>query len=396
MIDIEKAHAIKVTCGAFSSFRGFFGKGGAVAAMKKKWIVGIAVGVILIAGLLVWRMLGDKNYTGYEVVQELENGEGADYVEAEGVLIRCGKEGAQAIAKDGTLLWNVTYGTMKNPKYVFCGSVMAVADIGEKQYLLSDGSGTVKSFSTPYPIQMISVARQGVTAVLMNGEETDYIYLYSKDGELLSEIETVVAQDGFPLAIALSEDGKKLITSYMKVERDEPTSSVTFYNFGEVGQNYNRNLVGQVQYTKCMVPRIAFWDNDTVLVMGENVMELFSMEERPESVHKKEISADIQSIAFGDYFCMVTKNKEGQTVLEAYNKSGEVCMKKVVALPYVGMHTAGDEIVLYSYSGCEVYDMKNGLVYQGTFENGLRQMFVIGGNRYYLVENRLVRVIKLK
>lgn len=364
--------------------------------MKKKWIIGLIVLVLLaVCGFIAWKVFGNRSYDGYEVVLDLEMDETAEYTESDGVLVRCGREGAQAVAKDGTLLWNVTYETMKNPKYVFCETVMAVADIGEKQYLLSDGSGTVKTFSTPYPIQMISVAGQGVTAVLMNGEESDYIYLYSKDGELLSEIETVVSQDGFPLAIALSEDGKKLVTSYMKVERDEPTSSVTFYNFGEVGRNYIRNLVGQVQYTKCLVPRIEFWDNDTVLVMGENVMELFSMEERPESIQKKEVLTEIQSIAFGEYFCMVTKNKEGQTVLEAYNKSGEVCMKKVVALPYVGIHTAGDEIVLYSYSGCEIYNVKKGLVYQGTFENGLRQMFVIGGNRYYLVENRSVRVIKL-
>ena len=119
------------------------------------------------------------------------------------------------------------------------------------------------------------------------------------------------------------------------------------------------------------------------------------MEERPASIQKKEILAEVQSIAFGNYFCMVTKNKEGQTVLEAYNKAGEVCMKKIVSLPYVGLHTDGDEIVLYSYSGCEIYDIKKGLIYQGTFENGLRQMFVIGGNRYYLIENRRVHVIKL-
>lgn len=364
--------------------------------MKKMKIVGLVAVILLIAGVAGYFILANKEYKGYEVVQELENSDVLEYAEVDGALVRCGREGAQAIAKDGTLLWNVTYGTMKNPKFVFCGSVMAVADIGAKQYLISDGTGSTKTFSTPYPIQMISVAEQGVTAVLMNGEEKDYIYLYSKEGELYVEIETVVARDGFPLSLALSKDGKKLITSYMKVERDEPVSSVTFYNFDEVGQNYNSNLVGQVQYPECMVPRIEFWDNDTVLVMGENVMELFRVDEVPEPLQKKEITAEIKSIAFGEYFCTVTENKDGQEVLEAYNKSGEVCMKKVISLPYVGLHTVGDEVVLYSYSGCEVYDIKKGLLtYQGTFENGIRQMFVIGGNRYYLVENRLVRVIKL-
>lgn len=361
---------------------------------KVKVAIGV-FGVLLVAGLVVWFVFGSREYSGYEVVRELETSEVLEYAEVDGALVRCGKEGAQAVDKNGTLLWNVTYATMKNPKFVFCGSMMVVADIGAKQYLLSDGTGNTKTFSTPHPIQAVSVAKQGVTAVLMNAEEKDYISLYSKEGELLSEIETVVARDGFPLSVALSEDGTKLITSYMKVERDEPVSSVTFYNFGEVGQNYARNLVGQVQYAECLVPRIEFWDNDTVIVVGENVLELFSMKEIPESIQRKEISAEIKSIAFGDYFCMVTENKDGQEVLEAYQKSGELRMKKILTLPYVGMHTAGKEVVLYSYSGCEVYDIEDGLVYQGAFENGVRQMFAIGGNRYYLVENRLVRVIKL-
>lgn len=362
----------------------------------KKVKIAIAVFVLfLLSGVIVYALFANRKYNGYEVVQELELSEVLEYAEVDGALVRCGREGAQAVDKDGTLLWNVTYATMKNPKFVFCGSMMVVADIGAKQYLISDGTGSTKTFTTPHPIQAVSIAKQGVTAVLMNAEEKDYICLYSKDGTLLSEIETVVARDGFPLAVALSEDGTKLITSYMKVERDEPVSSVTFYNFGEVGQNYTRNLVGQVQYTECMVPRISFWDNDTVMVVGENVMELFLMKETPEPVYKKEISAEIKSIVIGDYFCMITENKDGQEVLEAYNKSGEVCMKKVLTLPYVGLHTAEEEVVLYSYSGCEVYHIKEGLVYQGDFENGIRQMFVIGGNRYYLVENRLVRVIKL-
>lgn len=363
--------------------------------MKKVKIAVFVALLLVLVGMVVYVITGKQEYSGYEVVKELEVSEASTYVQVDGTLVYCGVEGAQAVSRSGTLLWNVTYDTMNHPVFAFCDDMMAVADVGAKQYLLSDGTGTSKSYSTPYPIQAICVARQGVTAVLMNGEERDYIGIYSKEGELLSEIETVVSQDGFPLTLALSEDGTKLITSYMKVEGDEPESSVTFYNFGEVGQNKSRNLVGQAQYGECMVPRLAFWDNDTVAVIGDNVIELFEMKEIPASMMKKEITAEIKSIAFGDYLCMITENKDGQRVLEAYDKSGAVCMKKVITFPYVGMHTAGNEVVLYSYSGCEVYKISEGLIYAGTFENGVRHMFAIGGNRYYLIENRLVRVIKL-
>lgn len=363
--------------------------------MKKVKITIVLLLLVLVAGAVVYFNRSNREYTGYEVVKELESSEVPNYREVNGSLVRYGAEGAQAVSKDGTILWNITYQTMKDPSFSFCGTMAAVADIGTKQYLLTDGTGITKSFSTPYQIQALCVAKQGVTAVLMNAEEKDYIYLYSKEGEVLAEMETVVARDGFPLAIALSEDGTKLVTSYMKVEGDEPVSSVTFYNFGEVGQNYTRNLVGQVQYAECLVPRISFWDNNTVAVVGGNVIELFSMKEIPASIQKKEISAEIKSIAFGDYFCMITESKDGQKVLEAYDKAGELRMKKVITFSYVGLHTAGKEVILYSYSGCEIYEVGKGLSYEGTFEGGVRYMFAIGGNRYYLVENRLVRVIKL-
>lgn len=354
-----------------------------------------AIVVLCIAGIAVFFAMKNRKYTGYEVVRELESSEVSEYTSTDGRLIRCGTEGAQAVAADGTLLWNITYDTMKHPKFAFCEDMTVIADIGTKQYLLTDGTGMTKKFSTPYKIQAICVARQGVTAVLMNAEEKDYICLYGKDGDLKVEIETVVARDGFPLAIALSPDGKKLLTSYMKVEGDETESSVTFYNFGEVGQNNIRNLVGQVQYDRCLVPRLAFWGNDTAVVLGENVLELFSMKEKPEAIQKKEIPAEIKSVAFGEYLCMITENKDGQEVLEVYDKSGNVCMKKVTAFPYVGMHTSGDEVVLYSYSGCEIYKIGEGLRYTGTFEGGVKHLFAIGNNRYYLVENKKVRVIKL-
>lgn len=358
----------------------------------------LAVAVLLLfcgVGLIIFLVSRKQEYTGYEVVKELENSEVSEYSFFDGNLIRCGFEGAQAVSKDGTLLWNITYDTMKNPVFDFSGEMVAMADIGSKQYLLADGTGNVKKYSVPYPIQGISVANQGVTAVLMNGGERDYIYIYSKEGELISEIETVVARDGFPLAIALSSDGKKLVTSYMKVEGDEPESSVTFYNFGSVGQNSIRNLVGQVQYSRCLVPKLEFWGNDTVVVLGDSVMELFSMKETPSPVAKKVLTAEVKSVALGDYLCMIMKNKDGQEVLEVYDKTGKVRMKKVITFPYVGIHTGEDEVVLYSYSGCEIYRVGEGLIFQGTFEGGVRYLYVIGNNRYYLVENKCASVIKL-
>lgn len=363
--------------------------------MKKAVIAGAVGLLLLIIGAAAWRFLGNKEYTGYASVREIEVRENASCFYSDKKLICYGQEGAQAIAADGTLLWNVTYHTMKNPVFSFCKDMMLVADVGTKEFLLSDGTGVAKTHSVPYQIQNVSVSRQGVCAILMNEDEKDFIYLFDKDGVLLSEIETIVSTDGFPIAIALSEDGTKLVTSYMKIENDEPVGCITFYNFGGVGQNYNRNLVGQIQYEKCFVPKLEFWGNDTVVVLGENTLELFNMEEIPASVMRKDISSTVKSIALGDYFCMISKNAEGQDILEVYDRSGKVRMMKVITFPYIGFQTEGKEVVLYSHSGCEIYTVGKDSCFKETFEGGVRNLYAIGGNRYYLVENKKSSVIKL-
>lgn len=363
--------------------------------MKKAILAGVLVVLLVLTAVAAMRFFGGKEYTGYASVHEIEARESATYFYTDKKLISYGQEGAQAIAADGSLLWNITYKTMKNPIFSFCKDMMLVADVGTKEFLLSDGTGVAKTHSVPYQIQSVSVSRQGVCTILMNEEEKDYIYMYDKDGVLLSEIETVVSRDGFPITLALSEDGTKLVTSYMKIENDEPVGCVTFYNFGGVGQNYSRNLVGQIQYEKCLVPRIEFWGNDTVAVLGENTLELFAMKEIPSSIMRKEIVSTVRSVAFGEYFCMISKNAEGQDVLEAYDKSGKVRMMKVIAFPYIGFQTEGKEVVLYSHSGCEIYTIGKDTCYKGTFEGGVRNLYAIGGNRYYLVENKKGSIIKL-
>lgn len=367
----------------------------AFAGMKR---LGRAAGIVLLllaAGAAVVYFFGEKEYNGYVQVRELEVSENASYICVDGRLIGYGQEGVQAVAPDGTLQWNITYHSMKNPVFAFCGDWMAAADIGTKELLLANITGVSKTYSTPFPIQKICVAGQGVCAILMNAAEKDYIYLYDKEGTLLSEIETVVSRDGFPVTIALSEDGTKLVTSYMKIVNDESLGTVTFYNFGGVGQNYSRNLVAQVQYDKCFVPRMEFWGNDTVVILGESMLELFSMKEIPSSVIKKEFSSAIQSVAFGDYLCTITMNAEGKDILEAYDKSGTVRMAKVITFPYTGFQTKGKEVVLYGHSGCEIYTVGKNSCYRGSFEDGISALFAIGGNRYYLIEGKKGSVIKL-
>ena len=363
--------------------------------MKTKWIIAGAMLILFILAGVALFSHKKKPYQSFEVMRDMEGSATAEYLCNNGCLVRYGQEGARQIDRSGTIRWNVTYNTMKNPIFSFCGDRVAMADIGAKEYLILDGSGVDKRIGTPYEIQAIAVSAQGVTAVMMTGGKTDDIYMYDADGNLLVEIETVVSRDGFPITLAISEDGRKLVTSHMEIENDEPVGIVTFYNFGDVGKNFTGNLVGQIKYRNCFVPRLYFWDNDTVLVLGEDRFEIFSMRETPEIVKATEFTESIRSVAVDDCFCCVLKDRSGNETLHAYNKSGTEVMKETITFPYVDFHTCGKEITLNGYSGCEIYTIGKGKIYSDEFENGVRYFFPLGGNRYYLVEGNREKVIRL-
>ena len=76
-----------------------------------------------------------------------------------------------------------------------------------------------------------------------------------------------MSKSGYPVAIAISDDGKQIAVSYLKAENGKVTSSVGFYNFSSVGQNYTDNLVGGYGYADAVVPLISFMNNDTYLLL---------------------------------------------------------------------------------------------------------------------------------
>ena len=65
--------------------------------------------------------------------------------------------------------------------------------------------------------------------------------------------------------VALSEDGKKLFTSYVYVDGVEVKNGLAAYNFGSVGQNENSDrLMGGYKFADTIIPKVEFLDNNTV------------------------------------------------------------------------------------------------------------------------------------
>ena len=251
------------------------------------WAI-LALAVIFLVGIGIWqwnRRSDTTTYTGYDIIKSKQLSFSSIYgmIPIKDGVMRYARDGVEAVNAEGETMWNVAY-NMANPVADAKGKYAAVGDAGGVSLYLLDGTGKVNSVTTDHPIVKVAVSANGETAVLMNGGVDNYVVIYHIDGTRASEINSVSTVNGFPLDIAISENGAKLVISYVYFEEDTIRSRLTFFNFGDVGKSYIDGLVGKAESSETAFPDnlyadVEFLTNDRIAVFGDKSLLLYEMEE---------------------------------------------------------------------------------------------------------------------
>ena len=369
---------------------------------KKFLVLLIFFAVVLIVILVFFLGRGrGKVYNAYDTIQtaQLSMDSTIHYLSFDGGYLCYGRDGAAAFDAQGGQRWNIAY-TMKNPIAVICGTYTAIADKGDKQFYIVDGQGSSAHFELTEKIAALSIASQGVTAVMVTGEENDHIYLYEPGSQReLIDIMTVTKNNGFPLALALSQDGRKLVTSYISFDSGSCVSWVTFYNFGEVGQNYVDNMVGSYSFEE-LVPELAFVTNDIAMICGEIEIVFYRVTEVPKVMAKEEFSDRIQSVFYSKTHTGLVlgaaKGSEGRLVMYR-NDKGKKVLDMEFSGNYKGIYTSGEDIVCYDSGELTIYNLSGKQKFYGTAVKNINAVFrVDDGIRYLLIGDETADTIQLK
>ncbi|MDE7299454.1 MAG: hypothetical protein K2N94_11585 [Lachnospiraceae bacterium] len=368
------------------------------ALLPAVFLLAAAAAAIL---LMFWSRRREKAYNDYEIVhsEELSAGSSARYAAYEEGYIVYDRDGARAYTADGKQLWNAAY-NLKNPIIAVCEPYAAVADKGNGQFYIIDGKGNISSFSVAGKLAGIKVAAQGVTAVLATEDDRDHIYLYEPGSSTsLVDIMEMTKSNGFPVTMALSQDGRKLVTSYLSMESGKLQSWVTFYNFGEVGQNHVDNMVGSYSF-EAIVPEVAFITNDTVLVGKDDGIVLYQMTEIPKVLMTEPFDRPIHSIFYSSSRVgVVLKGEAGakeQLLLYRVDKA-----KRILDIPleydYSGIYTAGEDIVLYGGQELTVLRQNGALKFHMSFSKNVRQVLRVDDReKYIMIGDAQADTIRLK
>lgn len=369
-------------------------------------IVAVIVAIIILAG--IYMIFVGRGYNGYEVVEEtgVKNASMLDYAPYQNSLLKFSKDGATYVDEKGKAVWNETF-AMKMPTADVSGEYAAIADMNGNDVYIFNTQGKVSNTTMPYKICDIAVASQGEFAVILEDEKVNYINIYDKNGEQISEIQTTIDKSGYPMDMDLSSDGTKLFSTYLYLDGVDVKNGLAAYNFGPVGVNENADrLMGGYQLEDTLVPKVEFLDNNTICAFGDNQIILYSMREKPSEKARIVLKSEVQSVIYNDKYVGIVISNEEETkkneekapyVLELYNTSGRKVMTQKIDFSYENVRMTKDEIVFTGGTECRIYTVKGKLKFSYTFSKNVVDMVPTGySSRYIVLYDSGSEVVRLK
>ena len=365
-------------------------------ATMRRTVITVCVIAAAVAGVLLF--IEKRSYRNYTVLQtsEQEDIVSTGYREMDGKILRYSPEGASLMNGKMEPYWSYLY-DMQNPAADVNGDKAVIADIDGTAMEIFDGEGETGSVTTSYTIVKARISKSGMVAAILDGGDSTWINYYAADGSLIAENQTHVEDPGYPMDVAVSDNGDVMMVTYQFVDGSNTTSYVAFYNFGDVGQNEDDRIVSGYTYEGVVIPQIQYLDDSHAAALRDDGFSIYTGPQIPKETMTVEVENEIVSTFLSDNLIgMVFKNddKDKQYTMNVYSLNGSLKFSRDFNIPYTTIKMSGGNILLYNDSQIYVMNSRGVEKYNGTVDGNINDFFKIGWNRYLLVMDSGVSVIK--
>ena len=364
-------------------------------AVLKPVAVVLAVAIVILAGFL---FMENRTYHSYkiQVTSEQEDTVSTKYTNLAGKILRYSSDEVSLVNNKLETVWSQSY-DMQNPVADVCGDCAVIADKDGTSMVFLDKNGITGTVSTSYSIVKAKVSRSGMAAAILDGEDHTWINFYNLDGSLIAENQTNIQDPGYPMDIALADNGVVMMVAYQFVDNSQTTSYVAFYNFGEVGQNEDNRIVSGYTYDGVVVPQIQYLGRNAVALRDDG-FTIYSGRQIPKELKTVQVEKEIVSTFFDDEnIGLVFKNdsKDKQYTMQVYSSEGKLKFSRDFNIPYSSIRMSDDYIIMYNSSQICVLNKNGTEKYFGNVDGTVKDFFKLGWNKYLLVMDTGVNVIKL-
>lgn len=372
-------------------------------------------------GVYFFYLKGYRYYSVYEVEKRTERNasSNARYFEQDGRMIRYNNEGVSALGRDLRVLWNVGM-NYKSPKVVMGGEYIAVAEIGGRNLSFMNRKTTPVNTVTKEvagEILDLSISEMGQVAILMGEKKSNLIQIlepFNRNNPLKAEIKTYYKEDGYGLTLALSPDGTKLVTEFVKEEGADLKSVLTFYHFGRIGENTNADrIVGIFPYEGTLFGKLQFVSEKNVVAVGDNRILGFTMKHEPTLHFEKKLYGKVEKVDVDGSGMALILSESGKkvkgeeyldedlvekpgTFLVRLNAEGSKVFEMELSMKRTGLSYKKGESVVYSDESCLILSPDGTEKFKGSFQENILAIFhTEKKDRYFLVSGNHVSTIKL-
>lgn len=361
----------------------------------------ICILVLALATLFFYLRYVNKVYTGYSTVYSVANSiyTGTDVMRYGNNFLVYGRDGMKCINNKGEQLWNETF-QMQKPMIDICSDVIGVADYNGSTVHVLDSSGPVMTVDTGMPIRKFRVSAKKQVVTILDDDSITPISLYNSVGEKRAIFKTSMHDSGYPLDIALSDNGELVGVSFLGVDKGAFKTNVAFYNFGEVGKNETDNLVSGYTYAGAVVPEIDFVSEGKAVAVADNRLMFYSGNQKPASNGEVLVSEEIQGVFCGEeHVALIFRDSESDYRYRAdiFDGNGKKKDSAYFDMDYIDAFFDKDRFVIYGSNDCLIHKIGGIDKFRGTFDKSVLLVMPTGSsNKFVIVTQESIDGIELE
>ena len=374
----------------------------------KSLLVLIPAAGLVVGAFILYTNFQNKEYLTFEVSWEKEIAEGGAsvYTAYGSNVLKYNQDGASYINSAGEVVWNEAY-EMRAPMAAVNGSYAAIADREGRSIYIFDENGCQGQVSTTLPVTGITVAGQGMVAVLLEEDEVCYINFFDRAGGKLDiEVKMWMNSQGYPVAFALSPSGTQMMLSCIYADAGSMQNKLAFLNFSEVGEELQDRTAGGFELGGTVAPQVVFMGDTRACAFLDNGLAFFSMQQLspktpllPEPGTRVTYAEEIRSVFYDNTrIGVVTVGRNGDTPyqLYLYDSSGRLLLDKGIDFDYETVQVCNYGVCLYNRSECRIYSFNGQLKYAGELGGSIGKLVMLSPYRLLRIGDQKVAEVVLQ
>lgn len=364
---------------------------------RKKWLFLLLAVLCMILAVRTIQQSRCKYYRYKEEIKTEKNS-GVFYESFANGYVKYSSNGIEYQKEFGTSEWNIALNYSK-PFVAISKKYLLLGDRGGNQAILFDENGTVNNFTLKNPLVQLGVSDNGNIEVIMEGDQCNYIEVYSAKGDVIAEMKVTLNETGYPVTAALSPDGSQLVISFFVVKDMKGITRMAFYDLSQQIQQESIPLKAGYEYDN-LIPKIAFIDKNKVVAIGDNASYFYDITDEVKLIRKLEFGEKIESIFVdgsnvGYIFNNDNPDKEGRYHICLYNVHARQKVNSIIDMNYDKVSIVGKDIVATKDNECTILNSKGQIMFQGALEGSyIENVLPCRGWRTYRVvfENKIVKM----